>query len=186
MTDMDERKLVAEICAGSREAFERLLDIHESRVYGVCRGMVGEQEAEDAAQDALIEVYRSIGGFRGQSSLATWIYRITVNVCLQRRRKSTPDTVPIDEAERHPDPTANPGQSAESGETRDRINSALAALPEIHRDVIVLHELHGLTYHECASALGCPVGTVKSRLSNAFRRLRELLQDYAPESGVAI
>ena len=151
-----------------------------------CAGGWWAKEAEDAAQDALIEVYRSIGAFRGQSSLATWVHRVTVNVCLQRRRRSAPDTIPIDEAERHPDPTANPGKSAESGETRDRINSALAALPEIHRDVVVLHELHGLTYTECASALGCPVGTVKSRLSNAFRRLRELLQDYAPESGVAI
>lgn len=185
MTHADERKLVAEVRLGSREAFEKLLDLYQDRVYGICRGMLGEQEAEDAAQDALIEVYRSIDSFRGLASLSTWVHRVTVNVCLQRRRKSRPEALPIDDAHEHPDPSPDPSQRAEIGEARGRIDSALAKLPEIHRNVVVLHELQGLTYGECASALGCPVGTVKSRLANAFRRLRELLNDYAPESGVA-
>lgn len=188
MATPEEIKLVAEVQSGSREAFERLLDIYEDNVFNLVTRMVGSQEAEDVAQEALVQIYNSIGGFKGKSSLSTWVYRVVVNVCLQHRRKRRPEVVGVDDYVVEPasGDVDELHAAAVSSETRQRIDAALADLPEIHRDVVVLHEIHGLTYQECAEVLKCPVGTVKSRLSNAFAKLRELLRDYASESGVAI
>lgn len=181
----EEKKLVVQIQTGSREAFERLLDLYESRVYGLVCRMVGSGEAEDVAQEALVEIYRSIGGFRGKSGLGTWVYRVAVNVCLEHRRRRRPETASLDEDQQGVgvnDPCDHLQRSAVRGE----VGAAIDALPDIHRDVVVLHELQGLTYQECAEVLGCPVGTVKSRLSHAFGKLRELLKSYASEGEVAI
>ena len=184
----DERKLVARLRAGDREAFEKLLDLHEDRVYNLVHRMVGESDADDVAQDALVEICKSVSGFRGDSSLATWVHRVAANVCLEHRRKRRVVFVPIEETnvESDPDPQSDPSQALEASEVRGSVDAALGKLSEVHRDVVILHELHGLTYTECAKALGCPVGTVKSRLFNAFVKLRELLRGCAAEGEVAI
>lgn len=187
VSSSDERKLVAELKAGSREAFERLLDAHQDRVFNLVQKMVEPSDAEDVAQDALVEICKSVGGFRGDSSLATWIHRVAVNVCLEHRRKRRPLFVPLEEefADCEPDPEADPSEALEKTEAKSSIDAALSRLTEVHRDVVVLHELQGLTYAECAKVLGCPVGTVKSRLSNAFGKLRELLGNCGVEGEVA-
>lgn len=184
----DERKLIAELRAGSREACERLLDLHQDRVYNLVHRMVGPSDAEDVAQDALVEICRSVGNFRGDASLATWVHRVAVNVCLEHRRKRRPEVVPFEEefAESDADPQVGPPEALELSEVKGSVDAAISRLPELHRDVVILHELQGLTYAECARALGCPVGTVKSRLSNAFGKLRELLKSCAAEGEVAI
>ena len=183
----DERKLVTELRAGSRKAFEELLDTYQDKVYGLAYHMVGPAEAEDVAQDALIEVCRSVGGFRGDSSLATWIHRVAANVCLEHRRKRKSVTVELDDDLLDPatDAQTDPSRAAELSEIKGSVDEAISRLSDVHRDVVVLHELQGLTYAECANALGVPVGTVKSRLSNAFVKLRELLKNCA-EGEVAI
>jgi RNA polymerase sigma-70 factor (ECF subfamily) len=180
MTEFDERQLAAGVASGEREACERFLDAYESRVYNLCRRMVGDEDAEDVAQDALVEILNSIGGFGGRSKLLTWVHRVAVNVCLEHRRKKRPQFVPIEEdcGETLIDPGDGPAAVAIRNEVRGEVEAAIGSLAEIHRDVVVLHELQGLTYHECAEVLGCPVGTVKSRIANAFVRLRELLRDY--------
>lgn len=180
----DERKLVRDLRAGRREAFEEFLDLYEQRVYNLACRMVSRQDAEDVAQEALVEICRSVGGFRGQSTLSTWVYRVATNVCLQHRRRRPAETVPLDDAQS--DPHDDPSEAAARNQTAADVDHAVRTLPEMYRDVVVLHEMHGLTYSECAAALGCPVGTVKSRLSEAFRKLRELLRDYASEGGVAL
>ena len=184
----DERKLVAELRAGNREAFERLLDEHQDRVFNLVQRMVGSSDAEDVAQDALVEICKSVGGFRGDSSLTTWIHRVAVNVCLEYRRKKRPLVVPLEDefAESEPDTAAGPPEALEISEIKGSVDAALSRLNDVHRDVVILHELQGLTYAECAKVLGCPVGTVKSRLSNAFGKLRELLKSQAVEGEVAI
>jgi RNA polymerase sigma-70 factor (ECF subfamily) len=146
--------------------------------------MVGDQDAEDVAQEALIEVCKSIGRFKGNSSLHTWVYRVSTNVCLEHRRRRKPEIISFEDdfAEREVDPNDNPEAAVIRGELKSDINKALQALSEIHRDVVVLHELQGLTYQECAEVLDCPVGTVKSRLSSAFIKLRQLLGEHATES----
>ncbi len=184
MTENDERQLAARVASGSREACEWFLDTFEDRVYNLVRRMVAAEDADDVAQDALVEIINSIGGFRGKSSLSTWVYRVATNVCLEHRRKRRPLFVPIEEdcGDRMlVDPGDGPITCALKNEVKGNVDAAVASLAEIHRDVVVLHELQGLTYHECAEVLGCPVGTVKSRLANAFVRLRELLRDYASE-----
>jgi len=185
-TAYDERELVAEVQRGSREAFDRLLDAYESKVYNLAWRLVGSQDAEDAAQDALVEICRSIASFQGRSSLSTWVYRVATNVCLEHRRRRRPEMAPLDEgfAEQQADPGKDPADAVMRNDVTSRVDSAVGSLPDLYRDVVVLHELQGLTYRECASVLGCPVGTVKSRLSNAFVKLRRLLNDYAYESGI--
>lgn len=187
MQTHDERKLVAEIKAGSREAFESFLHAYQDRVYGLVRRAVDVRDAEDVAQEALIQIYRSIGGFQCRSGLSTWVYRVAMNVCLEHRRKKHPEMATFEDdcLERPSSPDDDPSAVAVRSQVRSEIESAIASLPEIHRDVVVLHELQELTYQECAEVLGCPVGTVKSRLSNAFAKLRVVLREYAPESGLA-
>lgn len=184
----DERQLIAGLRAGEREAFEKLLDTYQDKVYGMVRRMVGEPDAEDVAQDALVNVCNSVRTFQGRSSLNTWVYRVAMNVCLEYRRKRRLETVPIEEdlLEMQAGWEMEPGSMAERSEEKSTVNAAIESLPDIHREVVVLHELQGLTYSECAQVLGCPVGTVKSRLSNAFRTLRERLREYASEGGVTL
>jgi RNA polymerase sigma-70 factor (ECF subfamily) len=181
----EERKLVSEIRAGRREAFERLLDLYQDKVFALVHRMVGSQDAEDVAQDALIHVCNSVAGFRGRSSLSTWVYRVAMNVCLEHRRKRRPEVVPFEDdlVGRQAHPEGDPVTVAVKNEVKRDVDSAIQLLPEIHRDVVILHELQGLTYRECAAVIGCPLGTVKSRLSGAFAKLRELLSDYASEGG---
>lgn len=183
----NERQLIVGLAAGSREACERLLDLCEDRVYNLCRRMVGEQDSEDVAQEALIEICRSAPTFRGASSLTTWVHRVAVNVCLEHRRRRRPEFVPIEDGvvDLPSDPASEPSAVAVRNEVKRDLESAVRRLPEIHRDVIVLHELQGLTYQECAEVLGCPVGTVKSRLNHAFGELREMLKGYGPEGEIA-
>ena len=180
----DERRLIAQIQAGDRQAFERLLDTYETRVYRLALRYTGTpSDAEDVTQEIFLGVYKSLGKFRGESTLATWIYRVALNHCLEFRRKRKLDSVPYDEeltlATR--DWRDSPEQSANKGELSDRVEAALQCLSPQHREVILLHELQGLTYQEAASVLNVPVGTVKSRLSNAFRKLRDLLGGYVNE-----
>lgn len=113
----------------------------------------------------------------------TWVYRIAVNHCLRHSERTRPSAPYDDEIlEVDDDWRRSPAEAAAKGELSDYVHGALGVLPQIHRDVVVLHELHGLTYEECAEMLEVPVGTVKSRLSNAFRKLRVSLADYVLET----
>ena len=177
---LDDHDLLRGLRSGSRAALEALLDRHERRVYNLALRMLDGDaaEAEDATQDIFVEVHRSLPSFRGQSRLDTWIHRIAVNVCLQRRRKKRLPTVELADEEPAALADSDPYRFALAGELRAVVSSALAALPEGQRDVVLLHGMQGLSYAEVADVLQCPVGTVKSRLSAAFRRLRESLAGY--------
>ncbi|MCE5321900.1 RNA polymerase sigma factor [bacterium] len=180
MTSFDERQLISDLQAGERGAFEKLLDLYEDRVYNVVRAMIGTHDAEDVAQEALIEICNSVRSFRGRSKLNTWIYRVAVNVCLEHRRKRRVLCVPLEDdlVEAQLDTHIDPAVAVIRNEVKGDVDAALEMLPEKHRDAVILHEIQGLTYRECAQVLNCPVGTVKSRLSNAFIKLRELLGGY--------
>jgi RNA polymerase sigma-70 factor (ECF subfamily) len=182
----DERRLVRRIQEGDQRAFAQLLDLYEARIYRLALRFVGsESDAEDVTQEIFVGIYRNIGGFRGASSLSTWIYRVAVNHCLEFRRKRKRDSVPYDEEIRlaSADWRDDPVQVTTKRELTGTVEKALQQLSPIHRDVVILHEMQGLTYQECADALQVPVGTVKSRLSNAFSRLREILRGSACEDG---
>jgi RNA polymerase sigma-70 factor (ECF subfamily) len=121
--------------------------------------------------------------FRGSAALGTWIYRIAMNHCLEFRRKRRLESIPYDEelSLTSSDWRDDPVQAADRQELSEKVEAAINSLSQVHRDVIVLHELQGMTYQEVAATLDVPVGTVKSRLSNAFRRLRDLLGGYLVE-----
>ena len=187
----DDRRLAQRVALGERKACEELVDSYGPRVHRLVRRYVeNPSDAEDLTQEIFIDLYRCIGKFRGESALMTWIYRIAVNHCLRFRERMKPDSLPFDDRimESDNDWRVNPERSAVKSETSSTVQAAVANLSPLHRDVVILHELHGLTYQECAAALHVPVGTVKSRLSNAFRRLRGSLSGYvlgeSPTNGV--
>lgn len=175
-----ESELVRKLQDGSRAAFEELLNRYERRVYNLALRLLDGQrsEAEDASQDIFLEVHRSIGRFRGDARLDTWIHRIAVNVCLQRRRRKRLPTVELKDADGVLAPDGDPLLSAQRAELRSVMERAVRTLPEGQREVVLLHGMQGLSYSEVAQVLECPVGTVKSRISTAFRRLRETLTPY--------
>jgi RNA polymerase sigma-70 factor, ECF subfamily len=176
-----DRQLAQRIARGERAAFEEFLDLYGPRVHRLARRYApGEADAEDLTQEIFLDLYRSSASFRGESSLATWVYRVALNHCLRhqekQRARQTRESgeTPAEGA----DFSADPARHAQRRELKNRVQSALDDLSPAQRDVVVLHELHGLTYGECAQVLGVPVGTVKSRLFNAFGRLRASLDGY--------
>jgi len=184
----DDRRLVRRIQQGDRNAFEEFVDSYGPRVHSLVRRNVDNPaDAEDVTQEIFVDLYKSIGSFRGEAALGTWVYRVAMNHCLKHRQRNKPNCVPYDEAlSAEEDWRVDPMRSATRQELTDQVRVALDGLSPLHRDVVILHELHGLTYQECATVLDVPVGTVKSRLSNAFRRLRESLGGYVLGPGVAM
>ena len=176
----DDLRLAQRIAQGNRGAFEEFLDAHGANVHRLVRRYVAnEADAEDLTQEIFVSLYRSIGGFRGDSTLATWVYRVAFNHCLKHLGRAHPATESFEESEHAPaDMLNDPARGVARQELSTQVHLALDKLSLLHRDVIILHELHGLTYRECAEVLGVPVGTVKSRLANAFRCLRDSLGSY--------
>ncbi|MGC8668368.1 MAG: RNA polymerase sigma factor [Chthonomonadales bacterium] len=176
----DEQRILQQLRRGDQTVFAQLMERYEARIYRLAlRYAETPQDAEDLTQEVFVAVYQAIPSFRGASSLGTWIYRIALNHCLQYARKRRPENLPLHDRLQIPDTarTADPLEAASLQCLAGDVERALDQLDPLHRDVVILHELHGLTYGECAAVLGIPVGTVKSRLSNAFARLRELLKD---------
>ncbi len=185
----EDIRLARRIQQGDRRAFEEFLDSFGSRVHSLVRRYIeNPSDAEDMTQDIFLDLYRSIGSFRGEAALSTWVYRVTVNHCLKYHRRAHPVNVPYDEEIQQVDSNwqGDPEAVISRSELSDQVQGALGQLTPLHRDVVILHELHGLTYQECAEILGIPVGTVKSRLSNAFRHLRSILGGYVAGEGTAL
>ncbi|MFN8091299.1 MAG: sigma-70 family RNA polymerase sigma factor [Vicinamibacteria bacterium] len=181
-----EQDLVALCRRGDPAAFARLVALHESMVFNLAARLLGDgEEARDVAQEVFLQVYRTLGRFEGRSSLKTWIYRIVVNQCHNRRRfwhrRGRDREEALDEGLAAPDRVgggawqASPYQQAVAGERARRVQRALLGLRFDQRTVLVLREIEGLSCEEVAGALGIPEGTVKSRLSRAREALRERL-----------
>jgi RNA polymerase sigma-70 factor (ECF subfamily) len=181
----EENLLVQRMKRGERRAYEEFIDSYGARILRLVRRYVeNSSDAEDLVQEIFFEVYRSIGAFRGEAALSTYVYRIATHHCFRhcKRNKQSYEALPeIDEPDG--DWRNAPEASAVKQELADHVHDALAALPLMQRDIVILHELHGLTYQECAAVLEVPVGTVKSRLSGAFKRLRVRLGGYVLGEG---
>ncbi|HLJ56049.1 MAG TPA: sigma-70 family RNA polymerase sigma factor [Chthonomonadaceae bacterium] len=181
-------ELAHRITRGERKAFEEFVDAYGARVHRLVRRYVENcTDAEDVTQEIFCDLHRSIAGYRGEAALSTWIYRVALHHCWKYREKRALATVPFDEqfAEAPGDDwRMDPAASAAKGELADKVRTALDALSQPHHDVVVLCEIQGLTYQECANALQIPIGTVKSRLFHAFRRLRGLLGSYVQDAAV--
>lgn len=181
-----ERALVDRTRAGDAEAFARLVGLHEGMVYNLAARLLGDgEEAKDVAQEVFLQVYRQLGRFEGRSSLKTWIYRIVVNQCHNRRRfwrrHKRDQEVELDERLAAPASRAqgawlaSPYEQARREERARVVQKALLRLSFEQRSVLVLREVEGLSCEEVAAALRIPDGTVKSRLSRAREALRQQL-----------
>jgi RNA polymerase sigma-70 factor (ECF subfamily) len=177
MSDFDERALIERCRKGDDErAFGELVDRYKDLVYGMVTRLSGDRsQVEDLAQDVFLKVHRGLPYFRGEARLSTWIYRIVANVCAQSRGRPRVEV----SLEQGPDrPALDPGAADTAFadlELRDRLEKAIAQLPEQYRFLIAAHHLNGVQYEALAEALDIPIGTVKTHLHRAKRRLRELL-----------
>lgn len=156
---------------GDKEAFEILVTEYQQKVYATALSVMGnEADALDASQEAFIRIYKSISKFRGDSSLSTWIYKVTTNICLDMLRKQgRVKTVNIDETAEltATDYGSSPEQYILTKERRAAVKKALASLPADLKAAFVLRDVNGLSYSEIAEALSVPEGTVKSRIARA-------------------
>jgi RNA polymerase sigma-70 factor (ECF subfamily) len=175
--------------AGDREAFDYLVERHKDIVYAVAYRFAKDPDlALDLSQNAFIRAYRGIKSFRGKSSFSTWLYRITMNTCIDYTRKKARSVdslaVPEEVAEyAGSEPILaslprEPGADALSSELGEQIQKAIDLLPEYHKSVFVLYEIEGLSYKEIADVVGCSIGTVMSRLHYARKKLRSMLAPY--------
>jgi RNA polymerase sigma-70 factor, ECF subfamily len=176
LAELDEPALVAACLAGQREAFDLIVERHRRTVYRLCYRFVGNHEdASDLAQDVFVRAYRGLQRFRGQSSLGTWLYRIGVNVCLNRVSVKPPHTEPID-ARPHLDHRAvDPAVELLRGEKATQVRAAIAQLPRKQRATVILRIYHELSHEEIAGVLGSSVGAVKANFFHALGNLRKLL-----------
>ena len=180
--DTSERSLIERAQAGDDQAFAALFEQHKKRVYSVCLLMTKDvAEAEDLTQEAFLQVFRTIGTFRGDSAFSTWLYRIAVNTVLMKlRRQKNKVTVSLTEPVSHDAPSVTHDLGRKdpnlSG-TIDRIAllRAISALPEGCRRVFALHEIDGYQHHEIARLLRCSIGNSKSQLHKAKLKMRDLL-----------
>ena len=173
--DGDDRELIERFLGGDESGFEALMDKYYARIDRLALRVVGDgAAAEEIAQEVFVRAYRALPRFRGDASIFSWLYRITVNLCLNHLHRRTRSAVPPEVAATLPDVT-DPASRLESEQRRALVRRAVDALPPHYRIVIVLSGAEELSYQEIADLLGIPVGTVKSRINFAKRLLREKL-----------
>jgi RNA polymerase sigma-70 factor, ECF subfamily len=187
----NEVALVDRLQVGSEEAFETLMQLYQAPVYNIAYRVLSDaSDAADAVQETFLKVYKGIGSFRGECGLKTWIYKIAMSECLNRkrwwRRWRNHVTVSLDESIRHyqdeqpkmldlPDSHPGPESVCAARETERAVQKALSALPLDFRMVVILRDIEGMSYEEIAEALHLSLGTVKSRLSRGRLDLKAKL-----------
>jgi RNA polymerase sigma-70 factor (ECF subfamily) len=176
LAGLDEPALVAACLAGRREAFDIIVERHRRAVYQLCYRFVGNHEdASDLSQDVFIRAFRGLGRFRGDSSLGTWLYRIAVNVSLNKVSVKQPQTEPIDARPHLDSRAADPASELLRGERAAQVRAAIACLPKKQRATVILRIYHELSHEEIAGVLGSSVGAVKANFFHALAKLRNLL-----------
>lgn len=185
--DLDDMRLVEGLREGANWAYEDLITRYQQPVYALAlRLLTGQSEAGDVVQEVFLKIFRNISSFRGQSSLKTWIYRITVNEAHNARRwffRHRRREVELDGADANSpswkDAIADGGRSpfdvAVSREQQVIIEAALERINPIFREAVALRDIADLSYEEIASVLGVSLGTVKSRILRGREALRDEL-----------
>ncbi len=192
--EADDLSLVGRAKSGEADAFRALVVRYQRKVYAVALGVVKDTDlAWDVAQEAFVRVHEHLGQFEGKSAFSTWLFRITTHLSIDAvRRERTSLKESVDEV--------NESHLAEGGEgilasalgndprenllrreMAQRIQAALATLPEKHRTILVLREVEGLSYEELAERLGIHKGTVMSRLFHARKKMQAALREYVEE-----
>lgn len=175
---MVEQELIRAAQQGDRDALITLLREIETHVYRTAYYILNnEQDALDAAQEALIRIYTKINSYEEKAQFKTWVQRIVTNICIDKFRRSKP-TVSIEEHELVFQGKESVEREVMSGYIAEDIREAIDQLPEHHRSVVVLRYLQDFSYNEIADCLNLPLNTVKSYLFRARQQLQHLLQDY--------
>lgn len=180
----EDQQLIDECLAGRTDAFGRLVVRYQDRLYNTLVKVLGSaDDARDTAQDAFVHAFQKLATFRGNSAFYSWLFRIAMNAAISEKRKTKRVTASLDSAyeqsgiepsDEHPE--TDPSHSMELSERQTMVRAALAQLSEEFRIVIVLKEMEGLKYDEIADIIGCPIGTVRSRIHRARSELRDKLR----------
>ena len=183
-----DSELVKRAKTGDSDAFGELVERNETKIYGLCLKMLGNQEdAEDCLQEVFIKAFKALPGFREEARFSTWLYRIAYNESLMRIRKKKLDTVPLDrpvELEEGDvtrdlaDWTTDPRADAMNSELSEVLVRHVNELEPDNRIVFLMRDVHGMSTGDTAEALGLSVPAVKSRLHRARLFLRQKLSDY--------
>ena len=187
---LPEARLISRLRVGELAAFEELVVLFERPVYALCFRLLGDaEEARDAAQETFLKVYRGLNGFRGDSGLKTWIYRIAINQAMNQkrwwRRRHREETISLDLKRGESETTlgnllpgrgCSPEADAITSERERCMMRALSEIKEEYRIALMLREIEELSYEEIAETLGISMGTVKSRIARGREELRRRVQ----------
>jgi len=206
----EEAALIAELQAGSEEAFAWLIARYHQPIYSLlARTLHDRADAADMTQEVFVKVFRGVGGFHGESSLRTWIYRIALHEASNQRRwwmRHKQQEIPIEQEiaegscgipiklkEMLVDPSESPFDVAAQAEIRARVEAALSQVPEPFRTTLILRDIEGFVYEEVAEIQGVNIGTVKSRLVRGRACLKAVLTnsrlgatDAPPNAGLQV
>ena len=180
----NERDFINKLKKGELNAFEQLVRENQNNIFKIALSLVkNAEDAEDISQDVLMKVYSSINNFNNQSTIATWIYRITYNVSIdfiKKHNKKTKITKTLDDPEdievmSIKGDTYIPDETFERKETAEDIKNALSLLPDEQRELIELKDVHGFSYEEILTMTGLKDGTLKSRLNRGRQNLKNIL-----------
>jgi RNA polymerase sigma-70 factor (ECF subfamily) len=184
LADLSEAALVDACLAGRAGAFDLIVERHRRSVYQLCCRFVGNHEdASDLSQEVFLRAYRGLRSFRGQSSLGTWLYRIGVNVCLNRIGAKVPPgtnartAAPLEDQQHVDTRNDSPADQLLKAERDARVRAAIAELPRKQRATLILRIYHEMSHQEIADVLGSSVGAVKANFFHALNGLKKRLGD---------
>jgi RNA polymerase sigma-70 factor (ECF subfamily) len=171
-----EQDLLAECKSGDRRAFEMLYETHQRRVFSVALNFFGGDHAaaEDVAQQVFLKIFNKLGEFRADAEFTTWVYRVTLNACIDERRR-TRRFFSIENFFGLVSTRKTPLDAVQKRETADEVQKAIGSLKEKYRLPILLKYSEGLSYEEIAKVLECSIGTVSSRLNRGHKMLAQKL-----------
>ena len=182
----EERELVEAARRGDGPAFRTLVERYQRRAFAVALGMLHDpDDARDVCQEAFLKAHKALAGFAGDAQFFTWLYRIVMNQCIDHLRKKRGEQVEFDDAltnEASDDEGIaprrlgfDPQRALQDKELRQRIQHALAQLSPVHRAVLLMREVEGLSYQEMADQAGVSIGTIMSRLFHARKKMQKML-----------
>jgi RNA polymerase sigma-70 factor (ECF subfamily) len=178
MSTADDAALVRLCLAGDTTAFDVLVERHRRHVYQVCYRFVNNHEdASDLAQDAFLRAFRALHTFKGNSAFSTWLYRVAINVCLNRVSAKQAATEPLDQRQHEDVRGELPDREVLRQEQAATVRAAIARLPKKQRATMILRMYHELPHEQIAAILGSSVGAVKANFFHALANLKKLLPE---------
>lgn len=183
---INEKELIRRAKNGEKSAFEEIISLYEKKVFSTIYYMVkNEHEVEDIAQEVFVKIYKNLKNFKEESSLYTWIYRITINVCIDEIKKKKnvvyiDEKLQTDEGELEfqlEDESKGPDELAEDEELKRKLTECIRKLPVDQSTMIILRDIKGFTYMEIAEMTKTNLGTVKSKINRARASLKRILEE---------